>query len=87
MLSTPLFRDGDKVHRRNDLCIMALYSMLHNNSMLELTDTRLHAMTNVCEPCVVNHGTYCGVYYHVHSWFVCDEMFVEGNRIMRYIVP
>lgn len=86
MLSTPLFREGDTVHRRSDLHVSWVYSMLHNNKLIALTETRLDVMGNACELSVYD-GVYRGVCYTVDGWFVSDEMFVEGNRIMRYIEP
>lgn len=86
MLSTPLFRDEDTVHRRSDLQIDWVYGMLHNNSLIVLTETRFDVMDNACKLSVYN-GRDRGVCYTVDGWFVSDEMFVEGNRIMRYIAP
>lgn len=87
MLSSPLFRDGDIVHRRSDLHIEWVYGMLHSSSLVALTETRFDAMGAACELSVEYNGTYRGVCYSVDGWFVSDEMFVEGNRIMRYIEP
>lgn len=86
MLSAPLFRDGDTVRRRSDLQIEWVYGMLHNNELIALTETRFDVMGNACELSVYD-GASRGVCYTVDGWFVSDEMFVEGNRIMRYIEP
>lgn len=87
MLSSTLFRNGDIVHRRSDLHIEWVYGMLHSSSLVALTLPRFDAMGNACELCVEYNGTNRGVCYNVDGWFVSDEMFVEGNRIMRYIEP
>lgn len=89
MLSAPLFRDGDTVHRRSDLQIEWTYGMLHNSELVALTEARFNAMGDACELFVYpENGVDRGVCYEtVDGWFVSDEMFVEGNRIMRYIAP
>lgn len=86
MLSTPLFRDGDTVHRRSDLHIDWVYGMLHNDRQVVCTEARFYVMGDACE-LFVYKGMGRGLYYCVCDRFVSDEMFVEGSRIMWYIEP
>ena len=95
MISKPLFRNGDSVHRRDDLSVERFYHMAHQRRPLILTNERLNAMewaasTSFTESFslrIVDRGEYRQMYYEVDGWYICDDMLVEGNRIMRYIAP
>lgn len=84
MLSTPLFRPGDCVHARQDLQYMFDYFMLHSGQWVPLTQMRHYAISN-------NTGVYVfpchdNELYESHGYYVTDEMFVEGIRVMQYLI-
>jgi len=92
MLSTALFRDGDRVHRRQDLTLRQPYCMLYNGHPIRLTIERLNAMKGA-EQWSDDRDLEISVFgsridymcYEVAGWFLSDEMFVEGNRVMRHL--
>lgn len=93
MISKPLFRNGDSVHRRDDLRVERFYHMAHHRRPLILTNERFSAMewaastsfTESFSPRIVDRGEFRQMYYEVDGWYICDDMLVEGHRIMQFM--
>ena len=87
MLSTPLFRQNDLVHARDDLRVAEMYYNIHNGCGVILNKQRLYAIrTDDAVALDLEDWHNDPAAYSVEGWFVADDMFVEGSRIWSVII-